>query len=400
MRFVPGLALSLFLGAAAASLLAPAAAQPPAAPQPPHLAREERIAIAALQDALARRDYASAASALTAAQAAARGDDARYYTALLQFQLARETSNAALQASAAEALIASGRMPQSEVGRLYGLQGTGAYFGRDRDRAEAAYARAIDLSPSPETALALAQVKIERRKSGDAVALVDRAIELQKARGQIVPESWYRRGVELALSSSSAPQALKLSREWIAAYPSSENWRDAMLIYRDIDKPDPAALVDAIRLQRLARGFGGERDYMDAASGFTAAGLPGESRSVLDEGVTAKMVDPAKPAFKAAILAATRGATAGRAKLAALRRAGTLEAGDQLLSFGDYAAAADAYAAALQKGGADANLVNTRLGIALALAGRRPEAQAAFGAVAGARADLASLWLVWLAQRG
>jgi tetratricopeptide (TPR) repeat protein len=400
MRFVPGLALSLFLGAGAASLLAPAAAQPPAAPQPPHLTKEERAAVAALQDALARRDYASAASALTAAQAAARGDDARYYTALLQFQLARETGNAALQASASEALIASGRMPQSELGRLYGLQGAGAYFGRDRARAEAAYTRAMDLSPSPETALALAQVKIERRKPAEAVTLIDSAIALQKARGQAVPESWYRRGIDLALSSSLAPQALKLSRDWIAAYPSSENWRDTMLIYRDLDKPDPAALADAIRLQRLAKGLSGERDYMDAAQGFTAAGLAGESRSVLDEGVTARMVDPAKPASKAAILAAARGATAARAKLAALRRAGTLEAGDQLLSFGDYAAAADAYTAALQKGGADANVVNTRLGIALALAGRRPEAQAAFGAVTGARADLASLWLVWLAQRG
>ena len=113
---------------------------------------------------------------------------------------------------------------------------------------------------------------------------------------------------------------------------------------------------------------------------------------MLDEVVATHMVDPAKPASKAAILAATKAATAGRARLAALRRATTVEAGDQLLGFGDYAAAVTAYQGALQSGAADAGLVNTRLGIALALAGRRAEAAAAF-------ADLASLWLAWLAQR-
>jgi tetratricopeptide (TPR) repeat protein len=403
MSSVPRLKLSLILGAGAALLCAPAAQaqQRPISSAPlPHLSKPERAALAALQDSLTRRDYAAAAGALAAAQSAARSDDARYYTALLQFQLARETGNAALQASAVEALIASGRSPPADLGGLYGLQGTTALSSRDRARAEAAYARALELAPSPELALTLAQIKMDGRKNADAVALIDRAIALQKARGQPVPESWYRRGVDLALSTSLAPQALRFSRDWVAAYPSPENWRDVILVYRDAAKPDPASLVDAIRLQRLAKGLGGERDYLDAAQSFTAAGLPGESRSLLDEGVAARMVDTDKAAFKAALVAATRSAAAAKTRLASLRAAGTLAAGDQLLSFGDYAAAADAYRAALAKGAADANIVNTHLGIALALAGRRPEADAAFGAVGGPRADLASLWRVWLAQHG
>jgi hypothetical protein len=66
---------------------------------------------------------------------------------------------------------------------------------------------------------------------------------------------------------------------------------------------------------------------------------------------------------------------------------------------GDHAKAAELYRLALQKGGVDANLVNTRLGIALAMSGRRPEAEAAFKAVTGARAGLASYWMLWLSQR-
>jgi hypothetical protein len=66
---------------------------------------------------------------------------------------------------------------------------------------------------------------------------------------------------------------------------------------------------------------------------------------------------------------------------------------------GDYAKAADFYRLALQKGSVDANLANTRLGMSLAQAGRKAEAETAFRAVTGRRADLAGLWLLWLNQR-
>jgi hypothetical protein len=58
------------------------------------------------------------------------------------------------------------------------------------------------------------------------------------------------------------------------------------------------------------------------------------------------------------------------------------------------------YRAALQKGGVDPGIANLRLGLALALADNRAEAETAFRAVTGTRAELASLWLAWLAQRG
>jgi tetratricopeptide (TPR) repeat protein len=397
LRWVRALGLLATVGAAA--LLVPSiAAQPPASGALPHLGKAERGAIGALQTALAARDYAAANAALSAAQAAAESNDARYYVALLQFQLARETSNASMQASAVEALITLGRMPQGQLGSLYALQGTNALSARDRVRADTAYTRALELAPSPELALALAQVKLQERRNAEAVALIGRAIEMQTARGQAVPESWYRRAVEIASANQLVPQALTASRAWIIAYPSPQNWRDAILIYRDAAKPDPATLLDALRLQRLAKALGGERDYMEAAQAFTAAGLPGEARSLLQEGVAAKMLDPLKPATRTAIAAATRSATAARVRLPGLRGAGTAAAGDLLLSFGEHTAAATAYQAALQKGADDPNLINTRLGIALALAGHRAEASAAFGVVTGPRVDLAALWLAWLGQ--
>ena len=74
-------------------------------------------------------------------------------------------------------------------------------------------------------------------------------------------------------------------------------------------------------------------------------------------------------------------------------------AADNFYAYGQYAEAATLYALALQKGGEDPNLVNLRLGAALAMAGRRPEAEAALRLVTGPRADLAGFWLTWLSRR-
>jgi Flp pilus assembly protein TadD len=116
------------------------------------------------------------------------------------------------------------------------------------------------------------------------------------------------------------------------------------------------------------------------------------------------MIDPTKATFKEAIASATRKAAGERTRLTSLKAAAagspaaSLQAGDVALSLGDYAAAADLFRAAAASP-ADAAAANPRLGIALALAGRKAEAEAAFAAVAGPRAELAALWLAWLKQR-
>jgi tetratricopeptide (TPR) repeat protein len=408
MKSLSSFGLGLTLGLAAVSLAAsPAEAKKEAPAAGPVLSKAERTALATLKAALDARDYGAATSALASAQSVVRGSEGRYLLAVMQVEVARGTNNIALLSSAVDTLIASGRLSQPELASLYASQGALAGLGNDRKRAEEYYGRAFDLAPSAETAMTLAQFKIAAGRNAEAVALIERAILLRKPTGQPIPESWYRRAIFLATGISLAPQALKFNRDWIAAYPSGDNWRDAILTYRDYGRPDPAALIDAIRLQRLAKGLAGERDYLEAAQAFTAAGLPGEAKSVFDEGVSSRMVDPAKPSFKEAIAAATREASAARGRLAGLRTAAAaaatggpaLQAADQLLSFGVYAGAIELYRAAVQKGGADAEAANMRLGIALALSGRRVEADAAFRSVTGSRSELASLWLIWLGQR-
>ena len=63
----------------------------------------------------------------------------------------------------------------------------------------------------------------------------------------------------------------------------------------------------------------------------------------------------------------------------------------------NFAKAASFYRVALQKGGVDADEINTRLGIALARSGDKAGAKAAFGSVQGtARSGIAALWTAYV----
>ena len=73
-----------------------------------------------------------------------------------------------------------------------------------------------------------------------------------------------------------------------------------------------------------------------------------------------------------------------------------LKLGDAYAGYGDYPKAVPLYRAALTKGGVDANLVKTRLAMALAASADRAGAKATFKSLTGIRADLGAYWLAWL----
>ena len=372
------------------------------------LSKAERNAIAPLQTAVTAKDKTAALAALPAARAAAQGPDAQYLVGQLLLRLGLDTSDLALQRQAVDALIATSGTPQADLPKLYMSQAALASQAGDAKGAEAAMIRAVELNPNdPKTVISLAEAKVDAKKPGEAVGLISRAIDLSKAAGQAVPETWYKRALSLALQSKMGPESVKLSKELVAAYPNATNWRDALLVYRDTAALDDAATLDLMRLMRAAKSLNGERDYYRFASELKDGGLPGESKAVLDEGVATKMVDPAKSPFKEMIASNNAQVKGDKASLAALETKANaaadgklaLSTADAYYGYGEYAKAASLYRTALQKGGLDANLVNTRLGAALALAGQKAEAEAAQKAVQGPRADLAAFWLTWLGQR-
>jgi tetratricopeptide (TPR) repeat protein len=399
---------------AGAGIVSPAAAQKKGeqaqAGQPARqfkLSKEERAALAPYQQAVQAKDYAKAQTLLPAAEAAAKGSDARFILANLRLEVALANKDEAGQAAAIEALLASGAAPAAEQPRLYRALAQLYRNLKREDRAQAALQKLAELEPNnPDILIAQAEAAAATNPA-QGIALLQKAMAAKKTAGETVPENWYKRALKFAYDAKLGPQTLQTSRDLVAAYPTASNWRDALTIYRQSAQLDKQTETDVLRLMRAAKALKGDSDYFTLASNLNDMGLPGESKAVIDEGVSASAINSSKEYFRA-LLNATSGRVAGdRASLSGIETRAkaapngklALSTADALYGYGEYARAAALYRTAIQKGGVDNNVANLRLGAALAQAGQKAEAEAALKTVTGNRQTLASYWLLLLSQR-
>jgi tetratricopeptide (TPR) repeat protein len=409
MKFVSTMALGLALAfGATVTLGTPAVAKEKAAkPASFNLSKPVREAAAAAQKALTANDTATAATQLAAAKAVASTPDDNYVLGSIAYDLGRKTNNMAQQLEGIDAMLASGKVDATQQPNFYLAQGQMAYQTKQYAKAETALDQAIRLGVSDPNAFALlVETKNQNGKPAEAVEALESAIAKQNAAGQAIPTEWYGRGLSIALSAKQKDPATqarlgaasgRIAQSWIAAYPTKTNWRDALIIYRDVNKIDPDQELDLMRLMRTAGAMKGERDYMDYVLA-TYLKFPGEAKALLEEGSAAGYVNLGAGNPKE-IYAIVKGKIAAdKASLSKTASTGknALSTGDAYLGYGDWATAADLYRMALAKGGVDANVVNTRLGMALARAGQKDAAKQAFSQVTGPRAGLAKYWMIYL----
>ncbi|HEY5722760.1 MAG TPA: hypothetical protein VIT45_10595 [Allosphingosinicella sp.] len=411
MKSVSRIVLGAALALGAGSAMPGAIAQSQPAQRSFSLSKEEKAALLPVQNAIAAKDWAAAQARLAAAVAAARSPDARYAVGRFQLEIGIGTGSAAIQSQGLDTLIASGQVPAADLPILYRNVAVLANEAGNKAKAESAYTKVVELSPAdPEALISLAQVKNDLHKPKEAVDLIVRAIELKRSSGGTAEESWYKYALKLAFDGRSDPDLRKasesLSRKLFAAYPTNENWRDALLIFRDSSALDPAAELDVLRLMRASGALAGERDWFDLADALYRAGNYGETKAVLDEGVAKRSIDPRKAAFAELIRLNNARLDGDRASLggeeskamAAANGALALKIGDAFHGYGEHGKAIALYRAALAKGGVDSNLVSTRLAIALLASGDRAGAESRFKALSGTRGDLGAFWLAWLAR--
>ncbi len=382
--------------------------QRPKQSQIPQLTPAENAAILPVYQAVQAQNWPAAGEALPAARAAAQGQQAKYVVGQLQYEIGRNTQNNQLQLEAVEAMLASGVAPADQVGPLLSNQVSFALRASNMPMAEAALARIIEREPNNAVRLTqLAEVKIHLNKRGEAAALFQRAIQLGEASGQKPEEDIYRRAFALAYEARQAEATIALGRSMIQAYPTPANWRSVVLAYRQQHQSDAALQMDARRFMRAARLFRDAGEYVAFADSLNRTGQVGEVKAVIEEGIAARALQAGDADARTLLAAANGRIREDQASLPGQRTSALAGAtgrparqlGDAYFGYGQYADAAALYRAALEKGGEDANLVNTRLGAALALAGRRAESETVLRAVTGPRAELAQFWLLWLASR-
>ena len=373
-----------------------------------NLSRAERTALAPLDAALRAQNWAAAQAALPAARAAVRTDDGRYFVANAAFQIAFGTRNAQAEAEALTALLALRNIPANEQAIFLARQGELAFQAGDIAGAQRAFERVLQLTPN-DTRVQNNLAIVRRRLAGNAAVAENplQTIARQEAAGERVAEATYTRAIRAAYQARQREQTLDLLRKLVIAYPTTSHWHDAVSIYREYAGTDIPAQLDAMRMLRAARALNGRDDYLPFATALDQSGLPGETKAVIDEGIAAGALQAGSAEVTRMLSVANRRIAEDRAGLAGqMAQARNAANGrparivaDALYGYGRYTEAAEMYRLALSKGGEDANLVNTRLGATLALAGQRAQAEAALRAVTGPRAGLAGFWLAWLAGR-
>ena len=414
------LALTLTTGMTGLALTAPAAAQKkkkeeakPGLKLSPALLKVAKPA----QDALAANDLATAEPAVVQVEAAATTPDDKYIAAALRYELELRRIAAAQQANPnvpvnqaplagpLDVLLANPSTPAADKGKYAYRRGALAYNAKQYPVALQYFTQAQQLGFSdPNLGLQVAQAKIFGGDLAGGLTDLDADVARQTAAGQKPGEDIYRFAIARANQAKLAPQTVSWMQKYVTAYPSSKTWRDVIVTYglagNSVAKPTEAQQLDLFRLMRTTRSMADQNDYLEYAASAQKRGLPGEAQAVLREGTASGKIPAANSQAKALAAEAAaslraEGSISAQESRAAAAPNGRVAAAaaDAYLGTDNYPKAIALYRTALQKGGVDADEVNTRLGIALAKSGDKAGAKAAFAAVQGApRNGIAALW--------
>ena len=376
----------------------------------------------AAQTALAAKDYPTASAAIDQVDAAAKTDYEKYIGAALRYQLENEklvaaqtaNPNAPLNettlAAPLDALIANPATPAADRGKYAYRRGALAFNGKQYPIALQYFAKAKELGfNDPNLPLQVIKAKMDSGDVAGATADLEAAIAQMTASGQKAPEEYYRYAIAKSYAAKRNADTMAWLKKWVVAYPSSKNWRDALILSgiqaNALIPLDEAQKVDVFRLMRATNSLADQTDYLQYADSVNRRGLPSEAQAVIKEGLASGKIPASNTMAKGLMADATKniaadGPLSGLEKRAATAPNGKLAAGtaDAYLGQNNYAKSIELYRLALTKGGVDADEVNLHLGIALARSGDKAGAATAFGAVkAKPRADVAGLWTTWLA---
>ena len=382
-------------------------AQQPTAPTTPGQAQikvssKAAKAIMDLQASVKANDFASVPAKVAAAQAVAQTKDDRYAIAQLQLTAAVAAKDNNAAAAAADSIAASGFLPPSKVADLYDAVGVQLFNAKQFPQAVTLFQKSSSLNPqNAEPLKHLAEALNSQGNRAGGAAALNKALQISAANGQKPEEALYKRALGMAYEAK-APDAVDLGRQWIMAYPSPESWRNGMAVYRNLNNPDPATLIDILRLARATNSLEGTGDFHAYAYEAANEANYGEAKSLVAEGLASGKIKASDPIVQEIQRVLKSKATPTAAELAAAEKGASvptafLRVGDRYYGAGNYAKAADLYRQALAKG-ADKNVANLRLGEALARSGDKAGATAAFNAVGGSLADVAKFWLIYLRQ--
>jgi tetratricopeptide (TPR) repeat protein len=415
MKFRTITAFSLIAGFAAAPVIAqigPAQRDEPPKPAPVtqtgtpsvHVSPKASKAIADLQAAVKNKDYASVPAKVAAANAVASTANDHYVIGKLQMVAAVAANDNAGVAAGLDAVAASG-YPDPQLEGYYVALGGRYAEAKQFPQADAAFQKALALNPRDTEAMRLLGVsEFQAGQKAEAAGQFEKLIQASTAAGQKPSEDLYRLAVQSAFDAKS-PEALTLSQQWVAAYPSPDSWENSIAVYRGVRQPDAESEVDLFRLLAATGALRKPNEYALYIERLGEKNNWNEARAALDAATSANVISATDPTYHnlVSIVRSRQPATAADLATAAKTAAsGTalIGIGDRYYAMGDYAQAVEAYRSAMGKPGVDAAIANLHIGMALARSGDKTGATAALNSVTGPRSDVAKYWLIYVNQKG
>lgn len=405
VALVAAMVTGMLAGPAMAQRAKPAE-KPAAAPaqKPLKLSKAVQKIAGDVQKLQAAGDHPGAMAKLAETDPLPKQDDDAEVIGKLRLQSAVAVKDNVQIEDALTKLTDLGTLPPADQTQYLAFVANLALQRQDYVKASAYYDKHNALKPNDPAILINAAETYNRvGDKAKAIATLKSAIEIQKAAGAPVEESWYKRRVSIAVDSKNEAEQLPALLEWVKSYPSATSWRDAVLLTRDTYKIDDQTLLDFGRFQSATKSLAGERDYVEYADTALGRGFPGEAKATIDAGIAGGMLQATKPLIKELKTTADAKAATDKAALPAAERdikgnaRLALATGDAYYGYANYAKAAELYKQAAGGTGVDAATANLRLGAALAMAGDKAAAATAFKAVqGGARGALAQYWLVFI----
>ncbi|MDV5822497.1 hypothetical protein [Sphingobium naphthae] len=423
MRFVTPVALALALAMTSGAVSTPAFAakkeEKKAGPKL-NITPDVLKALQTAQKSAEAQDFAAAKTAIAEADSKAASNDDKYQIGAIKLNTGIAAKDEAMKMEGLNQMLDSGLTPPEQAGQFNAVAADAALAQKNYDvaiqRGQAALAAGYKAEAvQPTIAQAYfgkagttnTTAEPARGFTQQGLAALKAAADATKAAGQQVPAQWYQIGVSRA-EAAKLPDVTEWAKMSYQADPSGQNLRTLVRLFQ---RANPNITnrenLDVLRLLGASDGLVVAQDFTEYAEMASKTGIYGEVKTVIDKGRSKGVLNANQGAdvYQSAVpkIAGDK-STLGSAEADAQKAAnGKIAAAtaDAYLGYGDYAKAASMFELAKQKGGVDADEVNTRLGIAKTLGGDTAGAKAAFEAVqGGARKQIAGLWLAYLGTKG
>jgi hypothetical protein len=354
-------------------------------------------------------DVRSVSGQFPAVIAAAQTADDKFAVGNLILIAGNKTTNPAWQRQGLELQIASGKVPQANLGQFNWFIGNLAFQMADFPAARAALQAAVDNGWTQDDPTGLiAESYFSEQNDQAGVAYILRQAAAREAAGGEVPEQWLLRGLQAAYNRNMLAEATDLSVLLVTHYNTKQNWINGLQVVHAVGEFDDQARLDLLRLFRVADAMTDRREFIRYIEAADPRIMSNEVSGVLAEGLAAGHFETTEPYYlEVKEIADGRMASDRQEAPDLVAEARTdadgnaaMDAGDVLYSIRDFAGAEEMYALAIAKGGVDTNVALTRLGISQARQGKSAEAQASFSQVSGARVPVARMWGAYAATQG